>query len=94
MNITINTGAATDDAAQIEKIVQDMEADMEILKKAFDKNIPDGIQTTWSEEVKANWDNYYTEDIPETMTNMKTSASNLNIAVQKALAYDREQSIN
>ena len=91
MNITINTGAATDDAAQIKSIVDNMEADMETLNAAFKRNIPDGIQTTWSGEVKANWDNYCAEDIPAAMAGMKTAATNLELAVQQALAYDREQ---
>ena len=35
MNITINPGAATDDAAQIDSIVSQMEEDMQVLDSAI-----------------------------------------------------------
>lgn len=91
MNLQINTGAATDDAVQIDSIVSSIQEAMETLDSAFKKTIPDGIQTTWSETVKGNWDSYYTSDVPEAMINMKQSASNLRLAVEQALAYDQEQ---
>lgn len=88
--ITINPGAATDDAAQIDSIVRQIEADMDTLNSCINKNIPDGVDTNWSEEVKANWDKYYTGDIPETMSDMTLSANNLRVAVDQALAYSNE----
>lgn len=91
MNITINPGAATDDATQIDSLVQTMQESMEVLNNAIKNTIPSGIQTTWSETVRENWDGYYTADVPEAMEEMKLSAANLRLAVQQALAYDREQ---
>lgn len=91
MNITINPGAATDDAAQIDSIIETMKSDMETLNNAINNTIPSGIQTEWSEEVKGNWSSYYSSDIPETMEEMKLSATNLRMAVEQALAYSREQ---
>ena len=91
MNITINPGAATDDAAQIDSIVQTMQESMATLDSAFKATIPDGIQTTWSETVRENWEGYYTADVPQAMEDMKLSAANLRLAVEQALAYDREQ---
>lgn len=91
MNITINPGAATDDATQIDSLVSTMQESMEVLNNAIKNTIPAGIQTTWSETVRENWEAYYTADVPEAMEAMKMSAANLRLAVQQALAYDREQ---
>lgn len=91
MNITINPGAATDDAAQIDSIVQQMQEAMSTLDNAIKSTIPEGIQTTWSETVRSNWESYYTADVPSAMEDIKLSASNLRLAVEQALQYDQEQ---
>jgi hypothetical protein len=91
MNITINPGAATDDASQIDSLVQTMQESMETLNSAITSTIPDGIQTTWSETVRENWESYYTADVPAAMEDMKLSATNLRLAVEQALQYDQEQ---
>ena len=91
MNITINPGAATADAAQIDKIVSEIQDDMRTLDDAINNTIPEGIQTTWSETVKENWKKYYTGDVPAAMDDMKLSATNLRLAVNQALAYSKEQ---
>ena len=91
MNITINPGAATDDATQIDSLVQTIEESMETLDSAIKNTIPSGIQTTWSETVRENWETYYTADVPAAMEDMKLSASNLRLAVEQALQYDQEQ---
>ena len=91
MNITINPGAATDDATQIDSLVQTIEESMETLNNAIKNTIPAGIQTTWSETVRENWESYYTADVPAAMEDMKLSASNLRLAVEQAQAYDQEQ---
>lgn len=91
MNITINTGAATDDAAQIDSLVQTMQESMATLDSAIKSTIPEGIQTTWSETVRENWESYYTADVPAAMEDMKMSATNLRLAVEQALQYDQEQ---
>lgn len=91
MNITINPGAATDDATQIDSIVSTMEENMQTLDAAIKSTIPDGIQTTWSDTVRSNWESYYGADVPAAMADMKLSATNLRLAVEQALAYDQEQ---
>ena len=91
MNITINPGAATDDAAQIDSLVQSIQESMETLNSAITSTIPEGIQTTWSETVRENWERYYTSDVPAAMEDMKLSATNLRVAVEQALKYDQEQ---
>ena len=52
MNITITPGAATQDAAEIDSIVSSIESSMEVLDAAIKRNIPSGIETTWSEYQK------------------------------------------
>lgn len=91
MNITINPGAATDDAAQIDSIVSTMQENMETLDNAIKQTIPSGIQTTWSETVRENWESYYGSDVPAAMEDMKLSAQNLRLAVEQALQYDQER---
>ncbi len=90
MNLTINPGAATDDASQIDSLVQTMQTAMETLDSAIKSTIPDGVQTTWSDTVKSNWCSYYTSDVPAAMEDMKQSATNLRLAVEQALQYDQE----
>ena len=89
--ITIRPGAATEDAAQIDKIISDIEEDMENLNSIIQQTIPNDIETAWSETVKSNWDKYYKSDIPETMAEMKMSATNLRTAIHEALKYSQEQ---
>ena len=91
MNITINPGAATDDAVQIDSIVAAIARSMETLDGVIKNTIPDGIQTTWSETIRSNWENYYNSDVPAAMEDMKLSATNLRLAVEKAQAFDQEQ---
>ena len=87
MNITITPGAATQDAAEIDSIVSSIESSMEVLDAAIKRNIPSGIETTWSDEVKNNWETYYSADVPEAMEEMKQSATNLRVAVDQATKY-------
>ena len=91
MNITINPGAATDDATQIDNIVATIESSLETLDAAIKRNIPEGVQTSWSEEVRTNWETYYGADVPAAMNDMKLSATNLRLAVDQALKYSNEQ---
>ena len=91
MNLTINPGAATDDAAQIDSIVSQIQQDMETLNGAITRNIPSRVETTWSDTVKNNWTQYYSGDVPAAMEDMKLSATNLRLAVDQALKFDQEQ---
>ena len=90
MNITINPNAATDDASQIDSIVTTMEESLETLNGAITRNIPNGVQTSWSETVRENWSTYYGADVPAAMADMKLSATNLRMAVDQALKYSSE----
>lgn len=91
MNVTIKPGAATDSASQIDSIVANMQTSFETLNAAIKRTIPSGIQTTWSETVRENWEAYSNAEVPEAMETMKLSATNLRLAVQKALEFDKEQ---
>lgn len=91
MNVTINTSAALDDAAQIENVVTRLTDDMATLNQAIKDTIPAGIQTEWSEILSDNWNKYYTADIPNAMEEMKVSASNIQMAVQTTEDFSKER---
>lgn len=91
MNVTINTGAALDDAKQILDVIDRISSSMETLDKAIKNTIPSGIKTTWSETVSENWGTYYTADIPDAMANMRLSAENIKRTVDQTEAYSMEQ---
>ena len=79
------------DAAQIDSIIEKIDAAMKELDAAIKRNIPEGIETEWSEQVRSNWNEYYGADVPEAMAEMKLSATNLRLAVDQALKYSKEQ---
>lgn len=91
MNITIIPGAATEDATQIDNIIDKIDTAMQTLDAAIKRNIPSGVETQWSDEVRNNWESYYGADVPEAMAAMKLSATNLRMAVDQALKYSQEQ---
>lgn len=91
MNITINPGAATADAQEIESIVNKIKESMETLDNAINRSIEAGIHVEWAETLQSNWKAYYGADVPSAMNNMLLSATNLKMAVDAALAYSREQ---
>ena len=91
MNLTIKPGAATEDARQIDNIIAEMEEDMAALDRVIKNNIPDRVQTAWSDTVRGNWSQYYTADVPAAMEDIKKSSTNLRNAVDHSLMYDQEQ---
>ena len=56
MDITIKPGAALEDATQIDSIVKQIDQDMQDLDSSFKRIIPSGVETTWSNELKQNWE--------------------------------------
>ena len=95
-DIAIDEDNVAEDGIKAEDVVKEVEIeftdeDMETLDSAIKRNIPDGVQTTWSDTVRSNWEGYYSADIPQAMEDMKLSATNLRLAVEQALAYDQEQ---
>lgn len=88
--LEIRTGAATDDAKQIERIVSTIKDSMEILEREIKKYIPSDIQTAWSEKLREDWEQYYKSEIPASMADMLLSAQNLELAVQNALKHSNE----
>lgn len=90
MNIRINPGASLDAAKEIDDIVERIKSDLQELDMTIKRVIPDGIKTEWADQVRVNWESYYTADIPEAMEAMKNSASNLRLAVNEALSYSKE----
>lgn len=90
-SIRINPNAALDDAQQIDTIIEDIDKEMNELDRVIKNTIPDGIRTDWSEKVRQDWQSYYNESIPEAMAAMKVSATNLRLAVDKAIQYSKSR---
>lgn len=92
MNVTINPGAALDDAQEIESIVSKMKVSMEDLDKNISSAIEVGIvNVKWAETLLDNWRVYKESDVPEAMNQMLLSAANLKKAVDAVIAYSNEQ---
>ena len=89
--IIVKSEGARENASQILSIVASIEETMEILDAAVKRNIPENVETAWSDTLKSNWTSYYTGDIPETMAAMKLSASNVQSAVAAAEAYSNQE---
>lgn len=92
MNIEIQPGAALDSAKEIDKIVSDMTEAMDQLNDIINTKMGEvgsgkPISTNWAGEVANNWKNYYSTDIPDTMEQMKLSATNLRKAVDASISY-------
>ena len=90
-NIILKPGAALDDAREIDGIIENIKNYMEELNSKINAYIPNELNTTWAENLKNNWTNYYSADVPEAMEEMKKSATNLRLAVEAALAFDQER---
>ena len=95
-NLTVRSERALNDAKDIENIVQRMEDNMNKLDSTINACIADGegdtgILTNWSSTVKENWKKYSTNDVPTTFANMKESAKNLKVAVDRAEAFSNER---
>lgn len=88
-SIRVNPNAALDDASSIDTIIEEIDKQMSELDSAIKREIPDGIRTEWSEKVRQDWQSYYNESIPEAMAAMKSSATNLRLAVDKAVQYSK-----
>lgn len=89
MEVTLRTEAAAEDVKQIENIIKVITEDMDELNKVISETIPDGIETDWSYRVKQDWLNFYRADIPAAMEEIRLSAANLTIAINKLTDYSK-----
>ncbi len=89
MNLTIMPGAATEDVAQIESLVQNIDEYMTELNDVIKKLIPSGIETDWSEELLNKWTECYNGSVQNAMEGMLLSAKNLKMAIDAALEYNK-----
>lgn len=89
MQLEIAEGVALDTASNIERIVSSFNADMDRLNTILTSKINEGIQTQWADEVKSNWQTYYTSDIETIKEEMLNSATNLKKAVDAWVAYNK-----
>ena len=86
-SLTIKPGAATDDVKQIQSIVSSIEECLATLDNVINKNIPENLETEWSIELGDSWKEAYNDSIQEIMHEMTLSATNLQMAVNAAVAY-------
>ena len=87
MDITIKPGAEIEDATQIDSIVKQIDQDMQDLDSSFKRIIPSGVETTWSNELKQNWEQFYNNSVQNAMEEIQLSANNLRLAVDAAIKY-------
>ena len=96
LTLTVNSEAALNDAKEVKKIVNSMQESMQTLDDVIENCIADGvgdtgILTNWSTTVKSNWKSYVAKDIPAAFSDMRETANNLQIAVDRAEAYSNER---
>lgn len=91
MNVELNPNAAMDGASQIDSIVTNIDSDLQTLDGVIKRHIPANVETSWSETVLSNWNQYYQGDVPAALDSMKLSATNLRMAVDAVLKYSNEQ---
>ena len=90
MTLEIQPGAATQTAEEIDMIVKHIKEEMEALDEVFKSSAP-VMDLSWADELRSNWQTYFNNDIPETMSEMIASANNLKLAVEEFLKYSNEQ---
>lgn len=89
--VSIKTDNALSDAQEIVSIIKNIEESLETLNNNINKNIPDVLRTDWADELKSNWTKYYSNDIPETMSQMNQSAINIQKTAEDMIKYSQEQ---
>lgn len=89
LNLTINTDSVSSDALDIDTIVENMQQHLAELEKVIKDNIPSGVDTDWSNELKDDWVNFYNGPVEDGMESLKASAKALRDAVQAALEYNK-----
>ena len=90
MNITIMPGAATEDVKKIEEIVKAIDRCMLELDGVITRNIPERLETNWSVAFREEWQRFYKDSVKTVMNGMLLSASNLQKAVDAAIAYSEQ----
>jgi len=91
MQLTIKPGAALEDAQQINSIVENIQRDMDELEKTIKSIIPERVRLDWADRLRANWEKYYTNEVPAAIADMKLSAYNLKKAVDDSVTYSTRQ---
>ena len=89
MNLTIAPGAATEDVKEIEQIVNSIDESMTELNEIINRRIPSGVDTDWSNRLLENWTTCYNNSVQNAMEGMRLSATNLQMAVDAALEYNK-----
>ena len=78
-SVSIRPGAAIEDVKQ------------SVLNNVIEKNIPENLETDWSVALKESWTKAYNESIQGVMREMTLSASNLQMAIDRAIEYSKAE---
>ena len=89
--IRINKDSALGAILEINNIVSNLENTMASLEKKKKKNIPDRIDTSWANELRADWQKYYNQEVMNVIEEMRLNGLYLRKAVNKALEYSKGQ---
>lgn len=89
--IRINKDSALGAILEINNIVSNLENTMASLDETIKKNIPDRIDTSWANELRADWQKYYNQEVVNVLEEMRLNGLYLRKAVNKALEYSKGQ---
>ena len=89
--IRINKDSALGAILEINNIVSNLENTMASLDETIKKNIPDRIDTSWANELRADWQKYYNQEVINVLEEMRLNGLYLRKAVNKALEYSKGQ---
>ena len=90
-SIVINTEQALADAKSIEKVIQNIETSMKQLDSSLEKELGVTICTNWAYKVLEDWRSVYRTQVPETMSTMQQTATNVRIEAEKWEANSKQQ---
>ena len=88
--LEIREGAVTDAAQQIHTIMTTIAEDMKAIDTTFKAEIPEGVDTKWSDTLLTNWETYYGQDVPKALEDISNAALALQDAVEAAVNYSNE----
>ncbi len=90
MGLKVNKKSALAAALEIDEIITKMNESMATLDDVIRETIPDRIDTTWSNELREDWQKYYNFNINENIEEMRKSGSLLRKAVEIALSFSNK----
>jgi len=91
-SIEIDTIEVAKESENIVDIVKNVRESLEelndiVTNKMGDEDSGKDISASWANEIVNDWKNYYTNDVPETLSAMEDNAKKLDYATQEAQQY-------